>query len=146
MSKPKQVNQLLNNSSRQIQYIVKRAHLLKKINVMIHEHLDPSFHDKCFASNYERGTITITAINTSIATRLRFLVADLLEKIKQNPEFNDALSIQCRVQKQLPQAKEQEGKKIVHRELSSKTKQSISKLLRGMSDSRLTRALKSLIG
>lgn len=94
----KQVAALLKTENRDLQFILGKVKILAELNTKLAPFLGALASD-CYVANFEGSKLVLITASGAIATQIRFQTADLLRKLKSDPDkslqkIND---IQCKV-------------------------------------------------
>lgn len=92
-----QMNKLLKRPSRQLAGLLDTIDDLKVLSGVVMEHLDSAYADHYRLANYRQGELVLTTHSTAWATRMRYLIPELLKKLQEEPVFEALKSISCRV-------------------------------------------------
>ncbi len=134
------ITDILNNPKNQLASLIYKAQQLSELNQLLHNTLEKSFKKHCAVANYEDGQLTLVTNNSAWATRIRFSIPDLTEKLQEIPTFNELKNINCIIQLKetaqpiKPPAKHQQN-------LSPDTIRSIQTTAKNMKDKGLKAAL-----
>jgi len=95
-SDPKPLGDLLRSSP--LQYLVKKAREIVSTDEAIHRLLPEGLAPHCRTINVTPNHIIVIHVDSAIwATRLRYLVPDLLDQLHENSSFSHISDIHCRV-------------------------------------------------
>lgn len=64
--------------------IAQRSQQLNTLNTFLAKTVGDTIAQNCRVSNYDRGVLTIETANSAFATRLNFMLADILSNFRQN--------------------------------------------------------------
>jgi hypothetical protein len=81
---PETLTNLLAKSSGNLAAITQRSQQLNKLNSFLVKTVGDTIAQNCRVSNYDRGVLTIETANSAFATRLNFMLADILSNFRQN--------------------------------------------------------------
>lgn len=82
--------------------IIKKAHILSKLEKVIRSLLPQEIATDCFVSLQSRTRLVLFSRSASTATRLRYLLPELLTQLRQTPDYAFISGIDCKVQPDLP--------------------------------------------
>jgi hypothetical protein len=122
-------------------------HKLKKmeqLNALVNKHLDKNLKQYCKATSYTSGKLTLIAANSSIASQLHIQSAELLKKLKQEPELQSIQTIHCKVQVHTARTQRTATKSKPIKALSAKSASIITNIADNIDDPKLSAALKRL--
>lgn len=82
--------------------IIKKAQILSKLEKAVRNLLPQEIASDCFVSLQTRTRLVIFSQSASTTTRLRYLLPDLLSKLRKSPEYAFISGIDCKVQPNVP--------------------------------------------
>lgn len=80
-----------------LQKIVLKAKFLLALDQALQPILPESFRYACHVMNVHQGVVILGVSNASIATRIQFLSANLLQELRKKREYAQLTGIQCKV-------------------------------------------------
>lgn len=86
------------NCDKPLQRLVKKAKCLSELNAILANYLDAGLCQHCTLANYAEGELTLLVDSPAWATRLRFILPNLLSLLKKHKPFNQLTSIRHIVQ------------------------------------------------
>lgn len=88
---PKSLSNLFAKSSGSLASIAEKSQHLNTLNLFLAETVGVTIAQNCRVSNYEQGILTIETANSAFATRLNFMLAEILSNFRRNvlPELVD---------------------------------------------------------
>ncbi len=81
---PETLTNLLAKSSGNLASITQRSQQLNTLNSFLAKSVGDTIAQNCRVSNYHHGVLTIETANSAFATRLNFMLADILSNFRQN--------------------------------------------------------------
>jgi hypothetical protein len=126
----------LDSPHRDLGAIFSKVKRLKEINRAVMKYLDANIAPYCQVANKMNKKLTLITANGSVATQLRFQAPDLLRAFKQDPDLNDIIEIQCKVQP-LNEPSEPAVKKRKVKPLSQDAAKAIRETAEAIEDPRL---------
>jgi hypothetical protein len=91
---------LLTDDSTPLGQLVRQAHYIEDLNQFLQQTLAPEFTQPCQVGDYIKGHLTLLVFSAASATRLRFQIPDLREKLRKQPHWYALKSIQVKVKPQ----------------------------------------------
>ncbi len=77
--------------------IIQKAKWLLALDRYFQTILPASFASYCHVMNVDQSILIVGVSNAAIATRIRFMFAELIEKLHEKKEFAHIQTIHCRV-------------------------------------------------
>lgn len=77
--------------------IIQKAKGLLALDRHIKTILPPTFASFCHVMNVEQSNLILGISNAAVATRIRFMMDDLIRELQQKKEFAHIRAIHCRV-------------------------------------------------
>src|SRR5438874_1529807 len=93
----KKANEFIGHEARDLQTVFAKIHLLEELHRKVQHHLDPALQPYCKIANLVEGKLILVVANGSVATQLRFQIAELLRKFQQDPGLKHIVSIEIKV-------------------------------------------------
>lgn len=81
---PKSLSNLFNKSTGNLARIAEKSQYLNALNHHLVETVGATIAQNCRVSNYHQGILTIETINSAFATRLNFMLPQILQNFRQN--------------------------------------------------------------
>ena len=81
---PKSLSNLFTKSSGSLARIAEKSQYLNALNHHLVETVGATIAQNCRVSNYEQGILTIETINSAFATRLNFMLPQILQNFREN--------------------------------------------------------------
>lgn len=76
--------------------LLAHAATLQRLNRLVHQWLPPPLSDHCRVANYKGGILTIHVGSSAWATKLRYLLPSLREKLAQQQELRNITEVRLR--------------------------------------------------
>lgn len=84
--------------------IVQRAHQIRLIQSRLESELGSEFLGHLWVGNYQGGLLNLLVDSATLATKLRFSIPDIRDKLRQQPEWAGLKSIQVKILVTLPES------------------------------------------
>jgi hypothetical protein len=98
-SKP--VSALLQPNHNDLQTVLSKVKAIQTLNQTIIPLLDDSLQKYCQVANLANGVLVLLTANGSVASQMRYVIPDLLRKLRSNPSLRHIHEIQCKVRPQV---------------------------------------------
>jgi len=95
MNHQQSITSLLHHSNGQLKKLLNKTKQLRKLDQDFQTILDPQLTKHCKIANLRNDCLIIIADNATWATRIRYMAPDLLEKLKNKPNFQQVKTIRC---------------------------------------------------
>ena len=138
----KSFQQLLQNQVTLLGTILKKSNYLQSLNQLLQQQLEASYHPYCHIANLRESTLILEIRSSAWATRLRFQLPELLNKLQQLDEFKTVKEITYYIQTP-DRASDSLPKPTL--QLSPETSAVISETARYIQDEGLKEALLKLV-
>lgn len=79
-------------------FIQKKVSELKKINTIWQAEIETDLAEQCCVANFRDDILIIEINNAAWATRLRYLIPDLIKKLQKYPDLQSLKRINCYIQ------------------------------------------------
>ena len=134
ISSLKKVCNFLGHSANNLNGLVKKSEALDALNSIIAEHLDDELAKHCYASNLQKGCITISCDSAEWLTLIRFEVPALIQKLRKVEALRSIANIRCQILKPKAITKKRKYRKA---ELSSNSAEHLQSFANETTDERL---------
>lgn len=94
----KRLHELVGNQLNSLRHINEKVLLLKRLNSIWQQYLDNILIQHCKIANYRDGNLIIITDSSAWSMRLRYLIPDLLTKLRKHPEFYGLKNIEWFIQ------------------------------------------------
>lgn len=81
---PKSLSNLFGDSTGNLARIAEKSQYLNALNAHLGKAVGATIAQNCRVSNYDQGVLTIETVNSAFATRLNFMVGQILQNFRQN--------------------------------------------------------------
>ena len=81
---PETLTNLLAKNAGKLALIAEKTHHLQTLDQCLSETVGDTIAQNCRVSNYHQGILTIETINSAFATRLNFMLPQILQNFRQN--------------------------------------------------------------
>lgn len=140
MDKPESITTLLQESSSHNEQLLLRARYLQHADRLLHSLLNAEFKLHCRVANIRDGLLILDVDSVAWATRLRYQLPSLLEKLQQHEDLRVLSSIEIKIRPQ-----QQTRQKSSQRpQLSPEAAHCIHSCAEGIDDPALGNALRRL--
>ncbi len=132
----KTIGEILQNQKSTLGNLIKKSKTTKDIARIFSVAIDSSISKYCQFANYQGGELTVIAANPSWATKIRYLIPDLIKQLKIHPEFREIKKIRYTVASiNLSTSKKNPSKKTVLPKISKQNELLWKKTLQNLKDS-----------
>ncbi|OAI49350.1 hypothetical protein AYO45_02860 [Gammaproteobacteria bacterium SCGC AG-212-F23] len=90
------VNHILKNDGASLGALLNHAQVLQRMNTLFTQYLDDSLAKHCQIAKYEQQRLIVMTDSGAWTTRLQYKIPELLESLRQHPEFQDIKAICCK--------------------------------------------------
>ena len=94
-SKQKSVSSILQQSKNELADLINKVNQLQELNQHLQNILDPKLAKHCQVANFDKSTLVLVVDNSNWATRIRYMIPDLIAQLKQISAFHTLKTIQC---------------------------------------------------
>ena len=115
---------------------------LHSLNQYLSNILDPTIAKYCQVANFESNILTIMVDSSSRATRIRYMIPDLIAKLKKHPPFHQLKSINCIIQLQNHPETIKKKKTLT---LSEENKQLLQETAKSIKSKKLQKSLRQIV-
>jgi hypothetical protein len=84
---PTPLNDILTTGEKALKPLLKKLDELEKLQIFVKTQIEPPLNEHCRVANYRDGCLILTVDSAAFATRLRYEIPDLLEKLRSVPRF-----------------------------------------------------------
>jgi len=108
----KTITEILKKIDSPLTKLINKSKTAKDLGLIFCTSLDADLAKHCHFANYKNSVVTVTVSNTSWATRLRYIIPDIIKNLRVQPEFKTITTIRYIInpQKQAPKTKNKQIK------------------------------------
>lgn len=142
MNKPRSFPELLHGPDMTaLEQLVQRGKQLRRLSSLIQEKLGPELEPHCNIANLRGNTLVLVVASTSWATRLRYQIPGLLQRLQLDERLGSITDIQIRVS---PENTPRNTKQPRRATMSAEAAYCLRQCADSVEDERLSRALTHL--
>ena len=93
----KTITDILKKSDSGLAKLINKAKSSQDLEVIFRTALDNNLTKHCQIASYKNSELTVVVTTTSMATRLRFVIPDIIKQLRIQPEFKDITNIRYTV-------------------------------------------------
>ena len=95
----KSMQDILHSGASSLQQIVQKTQQLQELNRKILNHLEEDVKAHCRVANLDNGVLTLSTDSAAWSTRIRYIVPELLNTLRNKEKMYGLCSIKCVVKK-----------------------------------------------
>lgn len=139
----KKAGVVLQSGNQELKSIINKVNHIERLNQKINVFLPTEFAEYCKVANFSSNKLIIITANSSIATQLRFMAPDIIQKFKKEPLLESIKEIQFKIA--MPQVKRyQPRKKTKVQMLSKETANVIRDFAQSLNDEKLRKIMERI--
>ena len=97
MSTVQKAESILSQPDTQLGRLLQRAKQIAELDILVKQYLDKNLAEHCTVCNLKNGRLMIITHSAAFATRLKYEIPSLLERLRQLDGFQKLTGIDCKI-------------------------------------------------